>query len=170
MNKIIILVLILTCHSFYNLIAQNQLVISLNNGQTVTHAVSEIRSIKFGDYTMYVYHYDDTSEQYIISELSQYSFTTENVSTGDINPKDIISLFIFHNSSANSIDVTYNNEKNERIQIELQDVSGRNLGVLHNGFHCGKHTYSQSISLTKGIYFTRVTGDKGIITKPFIVQ
>ena len=170
MNKIIILVLILTCQGFYKLIAQNQLAISLNNGQIVTHAVSEVRSIKFGDYTMYVYLYNAPPEQYLISDVTQYSFTTENVSIGDISSKEITSLFIFHNSSTNSIDVTYSNGKNERIQIEVQDASGRNLGVLHDGFHHGKHTYSLSISLAKGIYFTRVTGDKGTITKPFIIQ
>ena len=162
--------LCLLCTSFYFSYSQNQLIVSLNSGQSVEHAVGDIRSIKFSASSLILNFYSSVPEEYAISDISHYEFYPLNQLAKDSQNDENGFFAVYHNQTSNQLSVMYSCDDKDFINIELNDLSGRIMSSIYNGLHNGQRTYSIQIALAAGIYLVIVTRGRGIITKPFIIQ
>jgi hypothetical protein len=77
---------------------------------------------------------------------------------------------LYPNPFINPLYLSLNLSKSETLQIEVLDVSGRNLGEIHRGkFDAGNHLIplqTENLGLSPGIYFVRISvGTKTTLVK-----
>ena len=149
--------------------AQNQLIVTLTNGQTDAFNVSDIRSIKFVNNTMNLTENNGSQSSWNIVDVSQYAFSgissiaSTNVSTSD-------QVRIFPNPVSDNLNVEYGSLRAGKISIELLDLNGKVVRFVFEGSHQGKQTYTWTKDLPSGYYLCRIISESKSITKPFVIQ
>ena len=149
--------------------AQNQLIVTLTNGQTDAFNVSDIRSIKFVNNTMNLTENNGSQSSWNIDIVTQYAFSDVNtieLSNGSTSDQ----IKIFPNPITDYLNVEYWSLRSSKISIELQDLNGKVLLNVFEGTHQGKQTYSWSKDLPSGYYLCHITSESKSITKPFVIQ
>jgi hypothetical protein len=149
--------------------AQNQMLVETTTSGTEGFLVSEIRSIKFGASTMIINLNSGNQAAYNIADISQYYFA-DATSTGAEASVIGRNLSINPNPASEQINFVYNNEREELINIELLDATGRSIASIYSGKHQGKQAYTQNLDVPAGLYFCRITADGKTSTKPFVVN
>jgi Secretion system C-terminal sorting domain len=151
-----------------NVFSQGQMVVTLNNNNTETFALSEIRSLKFGTQTMNLYKTNGSISTWNISDIMNYSFV--GVTGLDKLETSIGKLAVFPNPAGNRTMISFSTMQNQQISIELLDVQGKKMRDIYTGYHIGQHSYSWQVDVPKGLYLCRVKSENGIVTKPLIIQ
>jgi len=149
--------------------AQNQLTVTLTNGQTDAFNVSDIRSIKFINNTMKITENNGSQSSWSIDDISEYSFKGTNSigqTTGSTNDQ----LRIFPNPVSDKLSMEYWSPQESKITIELLDLNGKLVRSIFNGMHQGKQTYTWTKDLPSGIYVCRIISKYKNISKPFVIQ
>ena len=149
--------------------AQNQLTVTLTNGQTDAFNVSDIRSIKFINNTMNITENNGSQSSWSIDDISEYSFIVANSiaqTTGSTNDQ----LRIFPNPVSDKLSMEYWSPKESKISIELLDLNGKLVRSIFDGMHQGKQTYTWTKDLPSGIYICRIISKYKNISKPFVIQ
>jgi hypothetical protein len=149
--------------------AQNQMLVETTTSGTEGFLVSEIRSIKFGASTMIINLNSGNQATYNIADIAQYYFA-DATSIGANASVLGRNLSINPNPASEQINIVYNNEREERINIELLDATGRSIASIYSGKHQGKQAYTQNLDVPAGLYFCRITADGETSTKPFVVN
>jgi hypothetical protein len=149
--------------------AQNQLIVSLTNGQTDAFNVSDIRSVKFINNTMNLTENNGSQSSWNIDDVSQYAFSGSNSiasTTGSTSDQ----VRIFPNPVSDNLNVEYWSLRAGKISIELLDLNGKVLRNVFEGTHQGKQTYTWTKDLPSGYYLFRIISESKSITKPFVIQ
>ena len=149
--------------------AQNQLIVTLTNGQTDVFNVSDIRSVKFVNNTMNLTENNGSQSSWNIDNVSQYAFSGASSiasTTGSISDQ----VSIFPNPVSDNLSVEYWSTKTGKISIELLDLNGKVLRNVFEGTHQGKQTYIWTKDLPSGYYLCRIISESKSITKPFFIQ
>jgi hypothetical protein len=153
----------------YVIRAQNQLIVSLTNGQTDAFNVSDIRSVKFINNTMNLKENNGTQSSWNIDDVSQYAFSGSNSiasTTGSTSDQ----VRIFPNPVSDNLNVEYWSLRAGKISIELLDLNGKVIRNVYEGIHQGKQTYKWTKDLPSGYYLCRIISESKSITKPFVIQ
>jgi hypothetical protein len=80
-------------------------------------------------------------------------------------------LMIFPNPARDKFSVGFNNQKNQKMTIELISARGEQLFIETSAISPGRVTRSfGTASLTKGIYFLRITSDREVATRKIIIE
>jgi len=149
--------------------AQNQLIVTLTNGQTDAFNVSEVRSIKFVNNSMYLTEIDGSQSIWNIVDILEYGFSGANSmpqtaqSTGS-------QLKIFPNPVSDYLSIEYWSLHEGKITIELLDLSGKVVRSVFEGTHQGNTIYTWIKDLPNGTYLCRIASKSKCITKPFIIN
>ena len=149
--------------------AQNQLTVTLTNGQTDAFNVSDIRSIKFINNTMNITENNGSQSSWSIDDISEYSFKGTNSidqTTGSTNDH----FRIFPNPTLDKLSMEYWSPQESKISIELLDLNGKLVRSIFDGMHQGKQTYTWTKDLPSGIYICRIISKYKNISKPFVIQ
>jgi hypothetical protein len=149
--------------------AQNQLLVTLTNGQSDAFYVSDIRSIKFENNTMFVTENTGAQSSWAIADITEYSFKGAN-SIGQSTGLTSNQLSIFPNPISDQLSMEYWSLNESKITIELLDVSGKLVRSVFEGIHQGKKTYTWTKDLPSGMYLCRVVSNYKCITQPFVIQ
>lgn len=149
--------------------AQNQLIVTLTNGQSDAFYVSDVRSIKFANNTMIVTENNGVQSSWAIADITEYSFKGANA-IGQTTELSSNQLNIFPNPVSDQLSMEYMSLKEGKITIELLDVSGKIVRSVFEGVHQGKKTYTWTKDLPSGIYLCRVASNYKSITQPFVIQ
>lgn len=155
--------------------AQYQLVLEKKSGSIETFPVSSIRSIKFGTATMKLYQYNPNNIYGVdvftwnIPEIAKYTFSS-TADFGKTISSEKRALSVFPNPASEELNIAYTASGEESISIEIFDPSGRKIISVFNGKHRGFRLYNPSLKLEPGVYFCRLTSDKGTLTKTVIIQ
>ena len=149
--------------------AQNQLIVTLTNGQTDAFNVSDIRSVKFVNNSMSLTENNGSQSSWNIDDVSQYAFSGANSiasTTGSTSDQ----VRIFPNPVSDNLNVEYGSLRAGKISIELLDLNGKVLRNVFEGTHQGKQTYTWTKDLPNGFYLCRIISESKSITKPFVIQ
>ncbi len=149
--------------------AQNQLTVTLTNGQTDAFNVSDIRSIKFINNTMNITENNGSQISWSIDDISEYSFKGTN-SIGQTTGSTNDHFRIFPNPVSDKLSMEYWSPQESKITIELLDLNGKLVRSIFNGMHQGKQTYTWTKDLPSGIYVCRIISKYKNISKPFVIQ
>ena len=149
--------------------AQNQLTVALTNGQTDEFYVSDIRSIKLENNTMFVTENNGAQNSWAIANITDYSFKGAN-SIGQSSESTSNKLSIFPNPVSDQLSMEYWSFNESKITIELLDASGKIVRSVFEGFHQGNKTYTWTKDLPSGMYLCRIVSKNKSITKPFAIQ
>jgi len=92
--------------------------------------------------------------------------------TGLTTQESVLSnVNVFPNPSADLINVTLNLKSEQKVSLELVDVTGKLIVSKDLGLLQGESNHSlNSNGITKGIYFVKVVSDKGTETKKIIIE
>jgi hypothetical protein len=155
---------------FFNkqLSAQAQIIVNLNNGNTETFALSEIRSIKFGVQTMNLKRNNGNISTWNISDITNYHF--ENASGINDNEQAIGKLQVYPNPAQEYLSISFSVQATQHIRLELLDVLGRSIREIFNGTHMGEQSYTWQIDVPKGHYLLRLDSENGQLTQSIIIQ
>jgi hypothetical protein len=149
--------------------AQNQLIVTLTNGQTDAFNVSDIRSVKFVNNTMNLIENNGSLSSWNIDNVSQYAFSGANSivpTTGSSSDQ----VKIFPNPVSDNLNVEYWSSRTVKISIQLLDLNGKVVRSVFEGLHQGKQTYNWTKDLPSGYYLCRIVSESKSITKPFVIQ
>ena len=155
--------------SSYVTLAQNQLIVTLSNGQTDAFNVSDIRSVKFVNNTMNLTENNGSLSSWNIDNVSQYAFSGANSivpTTGSSSDQ----VKIFPNPVSDNLSVEYWSSRTGKISIQLIDLNGKVVSSVFEGSHQGKQTYTWTKDLPSGYYLCRIVSASKSITKPFVIQ
>ena len=155
--------------SSYVTLAQNQLIVTLTNGQTDAFNVSDIRSVKFANNTMNLTENNGSQSSWNIDNVSQYAFSGAS-SIASTNGSTNDQVRIFPNPVLDKLSVEYWSSRTGKISIELLDLNGKVLRNVFEGAHQGKQTYTWTKDLHSGFYLCRIISERKSITKLFIIQ
>lgn len=149
--------------------AQNQLIVTLTNGQTDAFNVSDIRSVKFANNTMNLTENNGSQSSWNIATVSQYAFSVVSslVSTAESSSDRVR---IFPNPVSDNLNVEYGSLRAGKISIDLLDLNGKVVRTVFEGTHQGKQTYTWTKDLPSGYYLCRIVSASKSITKPFFIQ
>ena len=153
----------------YVIRAQNQLIVTLTNGQTDAFNVSDIRNVKFVNNTMNLTENNGSQSSWNIDNVSQYAFsgaTSIVPTTGSSSDQ----VKIFPNPVSDNLSVEYWSLRTGKITIQLLDLNGKVERSIFEGTHQGKQTYTWTKDLPSGYYLCRIVSESKSITKPFIIQ
>jgi len=94
------------------------------------------------------------------------------VVTGLTTQESVLSnVKVFPNPSADLINVTLNLKSEQKVSLELVDVTGKLIASKDLGLLQGESNQSlNSNGITKGTYFVKVVSDKGTETKKIIID
>jgi hypothetical protein len=149
--------------------AQNQLIVTLTNGQTDAFNVSDIRSVKFVNNTMNLMENNGSQSSWNIGNVSQYAFSGASSivpTNGSISDQERI----FPNPVSDNLNVEYWSLRAGKISIELLDLNGKVVRTVFEGTHQGKQTYTWTKDLPGGYYLCHIVSASKSITKPFVIQ
>jgi hypothetical protein len=164
--KVALAILMLTS---YVTRAQNQLIVTLTNGQTDAFNVSDIRSLKFINNTMNLTENNGSLSSWNIDNVSQYAFSGANsIVPTTSSTSDLIR--IFPNPVSDNLSVEYWSSRTGKITIQLLDLNGKVVRSVFEGTHQGKQTYTWTKDLSSGYYLCRIISSSKSITKPFVIQ
>jgi hypothetical protein len=149
--------------------AQNQLTVTLTNGQTNAFNVSDIRSIKFINNTMNITENNGSQSLWPIVDISEYSFKGSN-SIGQTTESASDQFTIFPNPISDKLCMEYFSQQESKITIELLDLNGKLVRSIFEGMHQGKQTYTWTKDLPSGMYLCRIVSKNKNISKPFLIQ
>ena len=149
--------------------AQNQLIVTLTNGQTDAFNVSDIRSVKFVNNTMNLMENNGSQSSWNIDDVSQYAFSGAS-SIVPTNGSTSDQVKIFPNPVSDNLNVEYWSLRAGKISIELLDLNGKVVRTVFEGSHQGKQTYTWTKDLPSGYYLCRIVSASKSITKPFVIQ
>jgi hypothetical protein len=155
--------------SSYLTLAQNQLIVTLTNGQTDAFNVSDIRSVKFVNNTMNLMENNGSISSWNIDNISQYAFSDANSivpTTGSTSDQ----VRIFPNPVSDNLSLEYWSSKTGKISIELLDLNGKVVRSVFEGSHQGKQTYIWTKDLPGGYFLCRIISESKNIIKPFVIQ
>ena len=150
------------------LAAQPQLIVTLNNSNIETFALSDIRSIKFIEQTMSLFKNNGSVSSWSISDIDNYRF--EGVSGINKQEQLIGKLEVFPNPMSSQAVISFYSPINQRISIEVVDLLGKKQCDVYTGNHFGTQSYIWQVDIAKGIYVCRVSTENGIVTKSLIIQ
>ena len=153
----------------YVIRAQNQLIVTLTNGQTDAFNVSDIRSVKFVNNTMNLTENNGSQSSWNIDNVSQYAFSGAS-SIVPTNGSTSDQVKIFPNPVSDNLNVEYWSLRAGKISIELLDLNGKVVRTVFEGSHQGKQTYTWTKDLPSGYYLCRIVSASKSITKPFVIQ
>jgi hypothetical protein len=151
-----------------NISAQVQMVVTLNNNNTETFALSEIRSLKFGTQSMNLHKYNGSVSTWNISDIANYRFTGVT-GLGELK-STAGNLELFPNPASKETMISFSAAQNQRITIEILDLQGKKIRSIYSGNHVGQQRYPWQVDVPKGMYLCRVTTENGIFTKSLIIQ
>jgi hypothetical protein len=149
--------------------AQNQLIVTLTNGQTDAFYVSDIRSVKFVNNTMNLMENNGSLSSWNIDNVSQYAFSDVNSiipTTGSTSDQ----VRIFPNPVSDNLSLEYWSSRTGKISIEILDLNGKVVRSVFEGMHQGKQTYTWTKDLPSGYYLCRIISESKSITKPLLIQ
>ena len=149
--------------------AQNQLIVTLTNGQTDAFNVSDIRSVKFVNNTMNLTENNGSQSSWNIDNVSQYAFSDVNSiipTTGSTSDQ----VRIFPNPVSDNLSLEYWSSRTGKISIEILDLNGKVVRSVFEGMHQGKQTYTWTKDLPSGYYLCRIISESKSITKPLLIQ
>ena len=149
--------------------AQNQLIVTLTNGQTDAFNVSDIRSVKFVNNTMNLMENNGSQSSWNIDDVSQYAFSGAS-SIVPTNGSTSDQVKIFPNPVSDNLNVEYWSLRAGKISIELLDLKGKVIRSFYEGSHQGKQTDTWTKDLPSGYYLCRIVSASKSITKPFVIQ
>jgi hypothetical protein len=155
--------------SSYVSLAQNQLIVTLTNGQTDAFNVSDIRSVKFVNNTMNLTENNGSQSSWNIENVSQYAFSGASSIVPTTRSKSD-QVRIFPNPVSDNLSVEYWSLRAGKISIELLDLKGKVIRSFYEGSHQGKQTYTWTKDLPSGYYLCRIISESKSITKPFVIQ
>ena len=150
------------------LAAQPQLIVTLNNSNIETFALSDIRSIKFVAQSMTLFKNDGSVSSWSISDIDNYRF--DGVSGINKQEQPIGKLEVFPNPMSRQAVISFSSPINQRISIEVYDLLGKKQCDVYSGNHFGEQSYTWQVDIAKGIYVCRVSIENGIVTKSLIIQ
>lgn len=149
------------------------LVVNLTNGNTETHLVSNISSIKFNSNNIVLKDNNGTVYTWAIDDIDNYTFD------GVTDLSDELALVretatTFPNPSSENVNIVFNSNIAQRITIVITDAKGRLVYKIFEGKHENEKTYiwiPQSQGNAEiGNYFCRITTENKVITQPIIIQ
>jgi hypothetical protein len=155
--------------SSYATLSQNQLIVTLTNGQIDAFNVSDIRSVKFVNNTMNLTDNDGSQSSWNIDNVSQYAFSGASSIVPTTSSKSD-QVIIFPNPVSDNFSVKYWSSRAGKISIELLDLNGKVVRSVYEGSHQGKQTYTWTKDLPSGYYLCRIISESKSITKPFVIQ
>jgi len=160
--------LVLAIGTSYQVSAQVQMVVTLNNNNTETFALTEIRSLKFGTQTMNLNKYNGSVTTWNLSDIANYRFIGVT-GLGDLK-SSTGKLELFPNPASNQTMISFSAAYNQQITIEILDLQGKKIRTIYAGNHAGQLSYSLQADVPKGLYLCRVATENGILTKSLIIQ
>lgn len=105
--------------------------------------------------------------------VSIYSAVPLNPNTAGVSELSKIenSIKVYPNPATDNFTLKFQAINSSVNEITLVDVSGKTVRIIADGFVQGTNVFNVNTSaLTKGVYFVKLTGDQGTITKKIIVQ
>ena len=148
--------------------AQTQLIVTLNNSNTETFALTEIRSIKFGTETMNLHSNNGDVITWNISDISSYSFEgPTGLSETEGFPGK---LELFPNPATNQMLISFSSAQSQHITIEILDLLGKKVRDIYSGNHSLHQSYPWQVDVPQGLYICRVSTKDGITTKSIIIK
>jgi ribosomal protein S8 len=144
------------------------MIVTLNNTNTETFLLTDIRSIKFEAEILNLYKNNGNVSTWNISDIANYRF--EGVSGLGEMENNTGKLEVFPNPASNQTMITFSAAQSQTISIELLDLVGRKLRTIYSGNHIGQQSYSWQVDIPKGIYICRVAAESGIVTQSLIIQ
>lgn len=149
------------------------LVVSLTNGNNETFAVADINSIKFGATEMILNETNGTVNTWTIDDIDNYSFDgTTNINNESELLKENVA--VFPNPATDKVNIQFNSNQTQQIQIEIVDASGKVIHQVYKGQHKEESSFvwtpqSQG-SVGAGNYFCKITTENKVITQSIIIQ
>ncbi len=148
--------------------AQAQLIVTLNNNNTETFAISEIRSIKFISQTMNLQKNNGSISTWNISDIANYRF--EGVSGLNETELNMGSMQIYPNPADGQTFISFSYPSIQHIRIEILDLVGRTLHEVYNGKHLGEQRYGWQPNVPSGMYLVRLRSENGMLTQTIVIQ
>ncbi|MDF1672606.1 MAG: PKD domain-containing protein [Vicingaceae bacterium] len=102
-------------------------------------------------------------------QFSVYTFNVITVGIEDFNNNSVIS--VFPNPSGGEFTLNLANYKSDNVTVAVFNQLGK--AVYNESLNRGEQSSNYSLDLTgnaKGVYFLRVSSDKGVITKRIIIK
>jgi len=172
--KVILKTIILVILGMVSSMSYSQnLVVTLTNSNIESFQLEEIQSIKFETSSMVLYQFDGTTTSWDIESIDHYSFDgVTNLTEQSISI--IQELIVFPNPSSDIINIKFVSNKTEFIAIDILDAKGKQIKKIYEGVHIGEKQFQWNATtrgnIAGGIYYCRISTDKKVITKPFIIQ
>lgn len=159
MKKNTIVLMCFLCFHFAA-IAQSELLINLKQIQQKRLFLSEIKSITFTSTDFVLNLEDNPSQNLLINDIYNFRVETNSVvSNIDENlTNSISSISLFPNPANDLLTVRYELKINQKVDIEIFNLSGTSLISIQDDGHTGLN--SLSIPLNKlqiaGVYFVKI--------------
>jgi hypothetical protein len=148
--------------------AQVQMIVTLNNNNTETFALSEIRSLKFGTQTLNLNKSNGSISTWNLSDIANYRFVGL---TGSGELKNTAGkLEVFPNPAGNQTRISFSAAHNQQISVEILDLQGKKIRNIYAGNHDGEQSFFWQVDVPKGMYLCRVATENGILTKSLIIN
>lgn len=164
--------LFLVCLTFNIAYGQN-LIVTLNNGNTESFPVTDIQSIKFGAQEMMLYELNGTTNTWSIGDIDNYAFE----GTANIDEEFQIiqeKLSIYPNPTTDKLIVNFESNLFGKITISILDINGREITQIFDGMHNEVTqivwTVNDQVNIIPGTYLCKIKTTTKIITKPIVIQ
>ena len=148
--------------------AQVQMIVTLNNNNTETFALSEIRSLKFGTQTLNLNKSNGSISTWNLSDIANYRFV--GLTGSDELKNTAGKLEVFPNPAGNQTMISFSAAHNQQISVEILDLQGKKIRNIYAGNHDGDQSFFWQVDVPKGMYLCRVATENGILTKSLIIN
>lgn len=149
-----------------------ELIINLEDGQTVQYHIADIQSLKLLTNSLAVYENDGNIVTWDIAEIINYEFDLTGLSISNELLESNI-LKVYPNPITNYVRIDYSGRNSEKLVVDILTIDGKLITQLFHGKHTDQTTIIwdlQSAHIIPGTYFCRITSDMKVITRKIIVQ
>lgn len=168
MKKNIIALVGLLCLHFM-VYAQPKLMINLKENQQTGFFLNEIKNISFTPTNLVVNFEDNNPQNILINSINNFRVEVVSIVT-DIEDNEIVNkqnslgaVALFPNPASETVTVKYELQKNEKVEIEVFNLSGTSLLSIQDEGVSGQNSISLPLNQlnTSGIYLVKLkTNDK----------
>lgn len=105
--------------------------------------------------------------------ISVYSIVPLNAPVAGIEEMEAMenSIEIFPNPAQDAFTLRFDSKTSTMSEIALVDITGKTVQIISNGFSQGINVFPINVvDLTEGVYFVKISGKDGVITKKVIIQ
>ncbi len=157
-------------------LSAQSILIEFNNGTSVSHPITDVRSTDLESTTMRVHLWDGNTEVYERNTIARCEFLGSTTAISE-SRSAALSAEVFPNPSSGSVRITCVLPDWAPVRVEMLDLSGKLVRMLHQGSAAGPSLVlnwsgmdDEGVAVSNGTYLCRISQGACTTTRQVVIQ